>query len=225
MGSIGDCRFVAMRCAGYDRVDLGTCAKLGITVARVPTYSPNSVAEHAVAMLMCLNRCDCLSRAFQTGSQNVSDRGGRSVSNVPTCAMSVSLLFCCACTTACGQLIACSACGAKTRTCTWPTSACGQLPICPAACGAKPGTCTWPTSACGRATTRCPAWWASRCAARPSASWARGPSARPPAVSLWCALPACGPPGTWHAGRPLSLAQANCSQQVHSLRRHGTTSA
>ena len=115
MGSIGDCRFVAMRCAGYDRVDLGTCAKLGITVARVPTYSPNSVAEHAVAMLMCLNRCDCLSRAFQTGSQSVSDRGGRSVSNVPTCAMSVSLLFCCACTTACGQLIACSACGAKNK--------------------------------------------------------------------------------------------------------------
>jgi hypothetical protein len=49
-------RFVAMRCAGFDRVDLTTCAKFGIAVARVPTYSPHSVAEHAVAMLMCLNR-------------------------------------------------------------------------------------------------------------------------------------------------------------------------
>ena len=49
-------RFVAMRCAGFDRVDLHSCQQLGITVARVPTYSPASVAEHAVAMLLCLNR-------------------------------------------------------------------------------------------------------------------------------------------------------------------------
>ena len=45
-----------MRCAGFDRVDLGACAQRGIAVARVPTYSPHSVAEHAVAMLLCLNR-------------------------------------------------------------------------------------------------------------------------------------------------------------------------
>lgn len=50
------CRFVAMRCAGFDRVDLKACEKAGIVVARVPTYSPSSVAEHAAAMLMCLNR-------------------------------------------------------------------------------------------------------------------------------------------------------------------------
>ena len=49
-------RFVAMRCAGFDRVDLPACQWLGIRVARVPTYSPASVAEHAVAMLLCLNR-------------------------------------------------------------------------------------------------------------------------------------------------------------------------
>lgn len=49
-------RFIAMRCAGYDRVDLRAAAELGIRVARVPTYSPHSVAEHAVAMLLCLNR-------------------------------------------------------------------------------------------------------------------------------------------------------------------------
>ncbi|KAK9905506.1 hypothetical protein WJX75_001127 [Coccomyxa subellipsoidea] len=49
-------RFVAMRCAGFDRVDLKACEQAGIAVARVPTYSPASVAEHAVAMLLCLNR-------------------------------------------------------------------------------------------------------------------------------------------------------------------------
>lgn len=49
-------RFVAMRCAGFDRVDLQACEAAGIAVARVPTYSPASVAEHAVAMLLCLNR-------------------------------------------------------------------------------------------------------------------------------------------------------------------------
>ncbi len=45
-----------MRCAGFDRVDVHSCQQLGIQVARVPTYSPASVAEHAVAMLLCLNR-------------------------------------------------------------------------------------------------------------------------------------------------------------------------
>lgn len=50
------CRFVAMRCAGFDRVDVDACVRRGIAVVRVPTYSPHSVAEHAVAMLLCLNR-------------------------------------------------------------------------------------------------------------------------------------------------------------------------
>ena len=45
-----------MRCAGFDRVDVSACARRDIAVVRVPTYSPNSVAEHAVAMLLCLNR-------------------------------------------------------------------------------------------------------------------------------------------------------------------------
>ncbi|BDA47224.1 2-hydroxyacid dehydrogenase homolog [Coccomyxa sp. Obi] len=49
-------KFVAMRCAGFDRVDIKACQEAGIAVARVPTYSPSSVAEHAVAMLLCLNR-------------------------------------------------------------------------------------------------------------------------------------------------------------------------
>jgi len=47
---------VAMRCAGYDRVDLSTAESLGIVVLRVPAYSPHSVAEHAVALMMALNR-------------------------------------------------------------------------------------------------------------------------------------------------------------------------
>lgn len=45
-----------MGCAGFDRVDLAACAEHGIKVARVPTYSPTSVAEHAVSLLMALNR-------------------------------------------------------------------------------------------------------------------------------------------------------------------------
>lgn len=49
-------KMIAMRCAGFDRVDLTACATYGIKVARVPTYSPTSVAEHAVALLMALNR-------------------------------------------------------------------------------------------------------------------------------------------------------------------------
>jgi len=47
---------VALRCAGYNNIDLKACQKLGISVARVPEYSPNAVAEHAVALMMTLNR-------------------------------------------------------------------------------------------------------------------------------------------------------------------------
>jgi D-lactate dehydrogenase len=51
-----DVRLVALRCAGFNNVDLATAQRLGITVARVPGYSPAAVAEHAVAMMLTLNR-------------------------------------------------------------------------------------------------------------------------------------------------------------------------
>ena len=44
------------RCAGYDKVDLVAAERLGVAVTRVPSYSPASVAEHAVGMMLCLNR-------------------------------------------------------------------------------------------------------------------------------------------------------------------------
>jgi D-lactate dehydrogenase len=49
-------RLVALRCAGYDRVDLAAARRHGIAVCRVPTYSPAAVAEHAVALLLALDR-------------------------------------------------------------------------------------------------------------------------------------------------------------------------
>jgi D-lactate dehydrogenase len=55
MSSMG-INMVAMRCAGYNNVDLQAAAKLNIHVARVPAYSPHAVAEHAVAMVLTLNR-------------------------------------------------------------------------------------------------------------------------------------------------------------------------
>lgn len=45
-------RFVVMRCAGYNNVDMNA-AKGKLRVARVPAYSPYSIAEHAMAMLLC----------------------------------------------------------------------------------------------------------------------------------------------------------------------------
>lgn len=47
---------IALRCAGYDNVDLDAAAKWNIKVMRVPAYSPQAVAEHAVALIMALNR-------------------------------------------------------------------------------------------------------------------------------------------------------------------------
>lgn len=49
-------KLVALRCAGFNNVDLTTAEKLGITVVRVPAYSPYAVAEHTVAMMLSLNR-------------------------------------------------------------------------------------------------------------------------------------------------------------------------
>jgi D-lactate dehydrogenase len=49
-------KLIAMRCAGYNNVDLSAAKQAGIAVVRVPSYSPYAVAEHAVAMIMTLNR-------------------------------------------------------------------------------------------------------------------------------------------------------------------------
>lgn len=47
---------LALRCAGYNNVDTTEAKRLGISVTRVGDYSPHSVAEHAVALLLALNR-------------------------------------------------------------------------------------------------------------------------------------------------------------------------
>lgn len=52
----GGTRLVALRCAGFNNVDLEATARLDIKVARVPAYSPHAVAEHAVALMLALNR-------------------------------------------------------------------------------------------------------------------------------------------------------------------------
>ena len=52
----GGTKFIALRCAGYNNVDLAAARALGFQVARVPAYSPYAVAEHAVALLLALNR-------------------------------------------------------------------------------------------------------------------------------------------------------------------------
>ena len=52
-GGVG---LILLRCAGYNNVDLEACRECGITVARVPAYSPYAVAEHAMAIIMTANR-------------------------------------------------------------------------------------------------------------------------------------------------------------------------
>lgn len=49
-------KLVLMRCAGYNNVDLEAASRLGIVVMRVPAYSPEAVAEHAIALAMAVNR-------------------------------------------------------------------------------------------------------------------------------------------------------------------------
>ncbi|MEE1867033.1 MULTISPECIES: 2-hydroxyacid dehydrogenase [Pseudomonas] len=52
----GGTRLIALRSAGYNHVDLAAAKRLGLAVVRVPAYSPHAVAEHAVALILALNR-------------------------------------------------------------------------------------------------------------------------------------------------------------------------
>ncbi|MGN0730044.1 2-hydroxyacid dehydrogenase [Treponema sp.] len=49
-------KMIALRCAGFNNVDLDSAREAGIKIARVPSYSPHSVAEHALAILLALTR-------------------------------------------------------------------------------------------------------------------------------------------------------------------------
>lgn len=70
----GGTKLIAMRCAGFDKVDLEAAKELDLQVVRVPAYSPESVAEHTVGMMMCLNRK--LHKAYQrTRDANFSLEG------------------------------------------------------------------------------------------------------------------------------------------------------
>ncbi|NKF49259.1 2-hydroxyacid dehydrogenase [Shewanella sp. WXL01] len=52
----GGTKVIAMRCAGFNNVDLDAAKRLGMQVVNVPAYSPESVAEHTVALMLTLNR-------------------------------------------------------------------------------------------------------------------------------------------------------------------------
>jgi D-lactate dehydrogenase len=52
----GGTQLIALRSAGFNNVDLAIAAELGLTVVRVPAYSPYAVAEHAVGLILMLNR-------------------------------------------------------------------------------------------------------------------------------------------------------------------------
>ncbi|NBX30095.1 2-hydroxyacid dehydrogenase [bacterium] len=70
----GGVRHVAMRCAGFNNVDLAAAHELGLAVTRVPAYSPYAVAEHTAALVLALNRR--IHRAFnRVREQNFSLAG------------------------------------------------------------------------------------------------------------------------------------------------------
>jgi D-lactate dehydrogenase len=86
----GGTRLVALRCTGFNNVDLAAAARLGVAVARVTEYSPFSVAEFAVGLMLALNRR--LHRAYtRTRDHNFSldglmgfDLHGRTVGVIGT---------------------------------------------------------------------------------------------------------------------------------------------
>ena len=78
-------KLLALRCAGYNNVDLKAAADCGITVVRVPAYSPYAVAEYTVALMLSLNRK--IPRAtWRTRDGNFSLHGllGFATTSIPT---------------------------------------------------------------------------------------------------------------------------------------------
>lgn len=61
-------KLIALRCAGFNQVDLVAANKFGITIARVAEYSPHAVAEHALGLMLMLNRN--LHRAYHRVREN-----------------------------------------------------------------------------------------------------------------------------------------------------------
>lgn len=49
-------KHIALRCAGFNNVDISAAQQCGISVSRVPAYSPQTVAEHTLALILTLNR-------------------------------------------------------------------------------------------------------------------------------------------------------------------------
>ncbi len=67
-------RFIALRCAGFNNVDFYEANKLGLVVGRVPAYSPYSIAEHTIGLMLALSRNIC--RAYtRTRNGNFSIDG------------------------------------------------------------------------------------------------------------------------------------------------------
>jgi len=61
-------KLIALRCAGFNQVDLVTAKKLGLIIARVAEYSPHAVAEHTLGLILMLNRN--LHRAYHRVREN-----------------------------------------------------------------------------------------------------------------------------------------------------------
>lgn len=91
-------RIVALRNAGFNNVDIKAAQELGLKVVRVPAYSPESVAEHTVGLMMTLNRR--IHRAYQrTREANFSLEGligfnmhGRTVGVIGTGKIGVAVM-------------------------------------------------------------------------------------------------------------------------------------
>ena len=67
-------KLVALRCAGFNNVDLEAAGKLGITVVNAPEYSPQGIAEHTLGLILSLNRK--IHKAYiRTKEYNFSLRG------------------------------------------------------------------------------------------------------------------------------------------------------
>ena len=67
-------KWIALRCAGFNQLDQDAAKSLGLRVCRVPEYSPHAVAEHAVALILTLNR-KIHKAYFRVREQNFSLNG------------------------------------------------------------------------------------------------------------------------------------------------------
>ncbi len=92
----GGTKYIVLRCAGFNNLDLDALADLGMRAARVPAYSPHAVAEHTLALLLALTRKTHKAyNRVREGNFSIDGLMGRDLHGLTAGIIGTGLIGCC----------------------------------------------------------------------------------------------------------------------------------